>query len=318
MQTDKIQILSHENGHITFNYQGLDNNLISIVIRDINTQQIIYSDSFPIAPSNTYWVSINHIYSYIRNILVNFTLDTGEIYNFNINYPDNPNRHTVVNNNLFLFDGGENHSMYTIREVFYDKIYDTDYVKVTKDDVVVDLGANIGVFSVYCQNHNPKFVYSVEPDPTTFKLLTKNTSQFSNIKCINAAISDFDGESDFIHFPQSSAVNHLVKNQGIINYTSNQSQIIKTPTFNINTFINQNNISYINYLKVDIEGSELDVFKEINKDYLNNCIKKIAIEYHTNEIKNELIEILESQEFIIENNEIKPKDIHCGMLYAYK
>lgn len=314
-----ISIKNTENSRITFYYEGLNTNTVNFTIKDKNTQQIIYSDSLPVNHGNEYWISVDHVYSYIKNISINFNLDTGEIYNFPISYPNNNNRHTVVNDNLFLFDGGKNASMYTIAEVFYDKIYDTDYVKVVKDDIVVDLGANIGVFSVYAQNHHPKFIYSIEPSLETFKLLTKNTSQFPNIKCINAAITDIDGESYISEIPKESAINFLRENiENITHDPSKKVKFTKVQTFNINTLIQDNNIPKIDYLKVDIEGGELDLFKSINKTYLANNIKKIAIEYHTNEIKNQIISILEKYDFTIENSEIKNKNITCGMLYAYK
>jgi len=314
-----ISIKNTKNSRITFHYEGLTTNIAHFVIKDINTQQIIYSDSISINPGSDFWIGIGHVYSYIKNISINFNLDTGEVYNFSINYPNNNNRHTVVNDNLFLFDGGENTSMYTITEVFYDKIYDKDYVKVVKDDIVVDLGANIGVFSVYAQNHHPKFIYSIEPSLETFKLLTKNTSQFPNIKCINAAITDIDGESYISEIPKESAINFLRENiENITHDPSKKVKFTKVQTFNINTLIQDNNIPKIDYLKVDIEGGELDLFKSINKTYLANNIKKIAIEYHTNEIKNQIISILEKCDFTIENSEIKNKNIICGMLYAYK
>ena len=314
-----ISIKNTENSRITFYYEGLNTNTVNFIIKDKNTQQIIYSDSLLVNHGDECWVSVDHVYSYIKNISINFNLDTGEIYNFPISYPNNSNRHTVVNDNLFLFDGGKNASMYTIAEVFYDKIYDTDYVKVVKDDIVVDLGANIGVFSVYAQNHHPKFIYSIEPSLETFKLLTKNTSQFPNIKCINAAITDIDGESYISEIPKESAINFLRENiENITHDPSKKVKFTKVQTFNINTLIQDNNIPKIDYLKVDIEGGELDLFKSINKTYLANNIKKIAIEYHTNEIKNQIISILEKCDFTIENSEIKNKNIICGMLYAYK
>jgi len=314
-----ISIKNTKNSRITFHYEGLTTNIAHFVIKDINTQQIIYSDSISINPGSDFWIGIGHVYSYIKNISINFNLDTGEVYNFSINYPNNNNRHTVVNDNLFLFDGGENTSMYTITEVFYDKIYDKDYVKVVKDDIVVDLGANIGVFSVYAQNHHPKFIYSIEPSLETFKLLTKNTSQFPNIKCINAAITDIDGESYISEIPKESAINFLRENiENITHDPSKKVKFTKVQTFNINTLIQDNNIPKIDYLKVDIEGGELDLFKSINKTYLANNIKKIAIEYHTNEIKNQIISILEKCDFTIESSEIKNKNIICGMIYSYK
>ena len=62
-----------------------------------------------------------------------------------------------------------------------------------------------------------------------------------------------------------------------------------------------------------MKGGELDLFLTIDKKFLKNNIKKIALEYHTSYIKDVVLSILKSNSFEIEEetgNEI-------GMIYAY-
>jgi hypothetical protein len=86
-------------------------------------------------------------------------------------------------------------------------------------------------------------------------------------------------------------------------------------TVDINTFINYYNIDKIDFLKVDCEGGELDLFEQIDKTFLSNNISKIAIEYHSNSIKLRVEQILTENNFTIEDIVGSPE---IGLMYAYK
>jgi hypothetical protein len=67
---------------------------------------------------------------------------------------------------------------------------------------------------------------------------------------------------------------------------------------------------------VDCEGSELDIFQMVDKEYLRSKVKKIAVEYHSLSIKNSLLDIL-SEYFLLENLESAEESKEIGMLYFY-
>lgn len=198
-----------------------------------------------------------------------------------------------------------------VTEIFYDKVYERDFVRLTNDDVVVDVGANYGVFSLYSQLFNPKVVYSIEPLKSTFYHMCQNLNEY-NVVCINKAISDTDGFEKFT-VTDVNGNNFSSKNSnGYHPSSSLREEIVET--ININTLIKDYNIDKIDFLKVDCEGGELDLFNTIDKEYLSNNIIKIAIEYHSNVIKNTIIDILSNNGFIIEDT-LGHDEI--GLIYAY-
>jgi hypothetical protein len=69
-------------------------------------------------------------------------------------------------------------------------------------------------------------------------------------------------------------------------------------------------------MKVDCEGSELDIFQTIDKEYLKSKVKKIAVEYHSLSIKHNLLDLL-SEYFSLENLESAEETKEIGMLYFY-
>lgn len=75
--------------------------------------------------------------------------------------------------------------------------YEWDNVQLKKDDIVIDCGSNIGLFSVYAASKNC-FVYSFEPDPLNINYLDFMKQQFpNNIEIVPYALSNFSGSTNF-------------------------------------------------------------------------------------------------------------------------
>ena len=75
--------------------------------------------------------------------------------------------------------------------------YETDLIQrqVKNGDVVVDVGANIGYYTVLLAKKTKK-VYAFEPDKTNYKILRKNIeiNGLKNVIAVNAAVGSSDGE----------------------------------------------------------------------------------------------------------------------------
>ena len=56
---------------------------------------------------------------------------------------------------------------------------------IGNDSVVVDAGANIGIFSILAATHTKAAVYAFEPTPYTFRILQENAKPYPNIKAFN-------------------------------------------------------------------------------------------------------------------------------------
>ncbi len=176
---------------------------------------------------------------------------------------------------------------------FYEIFLREDYKNIQKDDIVVDIGANLGFFSLYAVKMGAKLVLALEPIADTYDLLKYNTKDVSCIRTIQNGVSDKNEIVEFLTSEVSSIsgakeytekINH---DWGL--HPKKEFVVLTKPS----SLFSENNINYIDYLKIDCEGAELKFFKEIPKDFLKHNIKKIVGEIHINSIG------IEGYEFIV-------------------
>lgn len=150
-------------------------------------------------------------------------------------------------------------------------------IQVEDGDICVDIGANLGFFSMYAIQQGAEKVYAVEPCAKTFKFLTKNVDG-KNVEVINKALGNKNGDRSFCINNTLSGGNHL---DGISHDSKGlEVQRITVSGMNINDFLHEYSIDYIDFLKIDCEGSEYEIFEAIDVDYLKNNIGKIVGEFH--------------------------------------
>lgn len=151
---------------------------------------------------------------------------------------------------------------------------------------VIDLGANIGLSTLYFAAAFPKSrILCVEPDPENFQVLSANLSQLvteGRCSLLNAAVWSEDNKLQVDQDEDKS--NHWgIKVKKVDSHTNNEPIINGYTMTNI---LEKSGFDKVDILKIDIEGSEIELFKN-DTDWLNK-IKYIAIEFHDNtrEISN--------------------------------
>lgn len=191
--------------------------------------------------------------------------------------------------------------------------YFNDFVDISEGDTIVDIGFNYGLFSTACLRKNPSRVIGFEPNPSFVKIFKENFFD-KRIEIHNHAISNFDGKMMFYEI--DDAISSTLKEERYKEKRINQFEV---SVMDINTMINNYKLEKINYLKVDCEGSEFDIFNSIEKDFLRDKINKIAIEYHdnlnSNNVQN-LISLLTEMGFSLQVK--SDGEIALGMIYAKK
>lgn len=134
-----------------------------------------------------------------------------------------------------------------------------------KNYTVIDAGANIGLTSIFASKlvgNNGK-VYAFEPMPETYKILCFNIhlNKLKNILAINLGLSDFEGEAEIY--------DNLHINRGAASlYTDRLDKGTTVKITTIDKFLAKYEFSEIDFIKIDIEGSELSMLKGC-KDLLN-------------------------------------------------
>ncbi|MCX7593322.1 MAG: FkbM family methyltransferase [Fischerella sp.] len=136
--------------------------------------------------------------------------------------------------------------------------------------LVFDIGANIGDYSILfsklvgCSGK----VYSFEPASSTFKILQERLIKFqcNNVHVFKKAVFSKQTQIEFNEFPEQFSVwNSIGRPQMLDPHGSGQYiPIVKTEvveTVTLDSFCKSHNISKIDYLKIDVEGAEIDVIQ---------------------------------------------------------
>lgn len=160
---------------------------------------------------------------------------------------------------------------------FYEVFIRKEYQGIKHGDVVVDIGANIGYFSLFALNEGASKVYSIEPSEENYTNLKANLSQFGDkVTTIHRAINHDD--SDVVLYINDMSSIHTIFG-GNENVAGN-SKTITMPGATISSIIDSNNIAHIDFLKIDCEGAEYFLFDNISEEYLKNHINRIFCEVH--------------------------------------
>jgi len=196
-------------------------------------------------------------------------------------------------------------------ETFILRRYTPKEMVVKTDDVVVDIGANIGIFSIFAYFNGASKIISYEPDPVSFKDLQKNIkiNNIHTIKPVNLAITN---KNIFVKL-------YTYKNNGGNSVFNNDKggKAIKVRSIKLKDVFKQNKISKIDFLKMDCEGSEGLIFKSTDKDVWSK-INKLSLEYHDNSSPvshDQIIKILETNKFMTKHVSIGEE---FGYIYAWK
>lgn len=173
-------------------------------------------------------------------------------------------------------------------EIFYKKIYELP--ESPEKCVIIDAGANVGFAALYFLHLMPgATIYCIEPDPDNFIFLQKNLKpeiESGKVKPVMAGLSGIDS---FMNLRSS----YLKYNTSLVGGGDEGS--IRVATYSVATFMNQFNIDNAGLFKIDIEGSEENVFKG-DISWLSN-ISEVIIEFHSKQIKKMCVEKFVSQGF---------------------
>lgn len=159
-----------------------------------------------------------------------------------------------------------------------DCLYQKNECYIKPGDIVVDLGANIGIFSRFASDKGAKKVFSFEPVQENFKLLSLNRPE--NCEAHRLAVSDTDNMSLKIAYKADAP-----GGSSIIKYDDGILQTCMSIT--IDTLVKNGVIEQPDFIKIDIEGAEILALKGASDDILKK-VRCIVIEIHTPELGQEV------------------------------
>ena len=164
--------------------------------------------------------------------------------------------------NIMLASIGENYLSFQVfwkGTSFYEPI--TSLVLgelVWPGDTFVDVGANIGFFSLLLSAQKPSLrVVAFEPNPKNYELLTKNAASngFRHLVCEPLALSDADGTAPF--YLADSDMSASLRSD----FAFHEAPPIQVKTLTLDSYLKSRALSGRLVLKVDVEGAEDAFFK---------------------------------------------------------
>ena len=174
-------------------------------------------------------------------------------------------------------------------EIFEQNIYKFESSSTTP--YIIDGGANIGLATIYFKLLYPTSkIVAFEPDPEVFQDLKFNVEAFGfqNVSLVQKGLWN---SNKVLPFKAEGADAGLIGEIDRFNSTDEQ----EIEVVSLKTYLQQP----VDFLKLDIEGSETIVLKDIKEDLKN--VKNIFVEYHSfvnqKQTLNEVIEILTSANF---------------------
>jgi FkbM family methyltransferase len=176
---------------------------------------------------------------------------------------------------------------------------------ITDGDVVVDLGAHVGYYTLLAARRvGPEGrVFAFEPHPDIFHLLVKNIDSnfYSNVTPVQKAVSNETGEAEL--FLQGTSTSLFRKSEN-----SNKSVLVQTTSLDeYFQTIEQRLRSRIKLIKMDIEGAELQAMLGMRQIISENAEIAIILEFEPENLKasgcepSEFISYLTEQGFKLQS-----------------
>jgi FkbM family methyltransferase len=151
-----------------------------------------------------------------------------------------------------------------------------DSLKSDSELTIFDVGANIGNWTrmVHRENYNAK-IFCFEPVPAIFERLAENTKDMKGIVVNNFALGRGDDVMKMNYYPSipifSSFYHHPMG--------SSNELVVDVKVVSGDEYCKANNIDFIDFLKIDVEGFESNVLFGFQKMISEKRIKMIQFEY---------------------------------------
>jgi FkbM family methyltransferase len=198
-------------------------------------------------------------------------------------------------------------------EIIAKQEYFQNGLSVEEARCVFDIGANIGIFTMAVKLKAPEAaVYAFEPIPETFQVLKQNVGLLgcSDTHLFNMALGSQDqGEQTFTFFPimpgnstslpalkaeQRPAAEQIFGKEAMDLFWQVETRTAQVRT--LSSVIREQRIARVDFLKIDVEGSEISVLDGIEEMHWG-LFKQIAIETHSAKLQEQVCEILAHHNF---------------------
>ena len=162
-------------------------------------------------------------------------------------------------------------------EIFLEEQY--YFLTEKKDPFIIDCGSNIGMSILYFKLIYPQCrILSFEPDLNTNNFLRKNVKQnsFANVEINQNAVAGVEKEIDFYIDPHQNSALWMSMVKELSGRKRRKADSIKVKSVKLSNYVNEP----VDLLKLDVEGAEFEVIKDLNSNSRLDLINQMVIECH--------------------------------------
>ena len=180
--------------------------------------------------------------------------------------------------NRLPLDYRTNHSgIGILRSIFGDREY-ADFFPFYRKAVVVDIGAHYGYFSLFARNNAKEGskILALEPDPDNYRRLRKNLLDCaaSNVVPMHCAIGGKPGKGTL--YKGLNTNNSLIDDYPLAHREAGSAEV---EIITLEDLVNENKLDRIDFLKMDCEGAEYDIFEQTPPSVWDR-IETLSMEFH--------------------------------------
>ena len=193
-----------------------------------------------------------------------------------------------LRNGFRLYLSDNPHDSITVMVIFCRK----EYGNIKRGSTVLDIGANIGVFTLFALMQGAEKIVAVEPNMRSFEILRHNllyNNLSEKVVTLDRAVGKIDNE--IVYLPiDSSPYNEALKSGSSEDYQ-------KSTTITLNTLVGTHVAQNLDLLKIDCEGAEYDFLYNAPSNLLYG-ISQIKMEVHGSKVEREgMIKFLKQHGF---------------------
>jgi len=205
--------------------------------------------------------------------------------------------------------------IWCIKETFVDCFYERYSVPVGDNWVIVDVGAGLGDFSIFCaEGHPTNRVIAFEPTPESFGLLEDNVqaNELNNIEAFNLAI--WSGNNILVM--DTVAGEPVQFTSQIASGEVETPEKIVVSSISLEAALELAKVDTCSLLKMDCEGAEYEILYHTPDNVLHR-VERIVMEYHDDVSPNthiDLAKFLKAKGYTVKTY---PNFVHSNLGYLY-
>jgi FkbM family methyltransferase len=234
----------------------------------------------------------------------------------------------LLPNGLMVYHSHKHETDFLYKEIFVERAYLKHGITIKANACVFDVGANIGMFTLFIKQECPDAkVYAFEPTPELKRIIKLNVDRYGDsVKVFQNGVSDREGTATFTYYPDYSIMSGFLANAsgdaGVLSLSIRNSNAklknlpdkfidsmvqeklgkkteIQCQLKTVSGIIAEAGIEQVDLLKIDAEKSELAILRGIKgTDWPK--IKQMVLEVHAVAEVEIVISLLKQKGFKIE------------------